>query len=204
LWTDVYPASTPQEVGMGVSDVGVSLLPEIMRLGLGDPVMWTDMKNVRKIGGLPDRNEAAKGQENRASWDMVTMYNSFDVLLNCTGGEGFGMPFVEAQACSVPVVGTDYASGPEQIGAGLTVRADDYIIFSTPGVRYALPSIDGMADALTKIYNSNREKLAKKARRFAERYSWERVIENYWKPFLQECSEELYPKVTEKGVESWA
>ena len=34
LWTDVFPRNSPQATSMGVGDVGVYLLPEILRLGL--------------------------------------------------------------------------------------------------------------------------------------------------------------------------
>ena len=134
---------------------------------------------------------------------MVKLYNSFDVLLMCTGGEGFGLPLYEAQSCGVPVITTDYAAGPEGVGAGLTVPAQDHIVASTPGTRYAIPSIDKMAEALTKIMNADPAKLAKRARRFAERYDWKTITEQYWKPFLEQCETELHPKITKEGTKAW-
>jgi glycosyltransferase involved in cell wall biosynthesis len=98
------------------------------------------------------------------------------------------------------IVVTDYASAPEICGAGLTVPPSDYVILNTPGTRYALADIDKTAEALTKILNADREKLARKARAFAERYSWEKVVEQYWLPFLQQCEEELYPLITKQEV----
>ena len=197
LWTSVQPRAPNEEVAMGVADVGVNLLPEITDLGLLEPVRWTRWDEVQKIGGLPDYS-------NGGGWDMVSLYNSFDVLLHCTGGEGFGLPLIEAQSAGVPVITTDYAAGPEQVGAGAIVRASDYVIINTPGTRYALADIDQMAEALTKMYNADREKLAKKARRFAERYDWNIIMEQYWKPFLAECASELYPRITKEGVGTWA
>ena len=135
---------------------------------------------------------------------MVKLYNSFDALLLCSGGEGFGLPLYEAQSCGVPVITTDYAAGPEGVGAGLTVPAQDYIVASTPGTRYAIPSIDKMAEALTKIMNADPAKLAKRARRFAERYDWKIITEQYWKPFLQDAETELKPLIAKGGVKSWA
>jgi len=134
---------------------------------------------------------------------MVKLYGAMDVLLNCTGGEGFSLPLIEAQACGITVVCTDYAGGPEQVGAGLTVPYYDYEIMNTPGTRYALPDIEKMAEALTKIYNSDREKLGKKARNFAMRYDWNNIIEQYWKPFLAECEPELHPLITKEGTRVW-
>ena len=114
------------------------------------------------------------------------------------------LPIIEAQACGVPVVTTDYAAGPELVGSGFTVKASDYVIMNTPGTRYALPDIDGMASALTKIYNGDPEKMARRARMFALRYDWDRVFKDYFNPILEKCESELFPYVYEGGVVKWA
>lgn len=198
LWTNVYPNTYPESETLGVADVGVSLLPEIMRLGLGEAVRWIDPKTVD--AGIPDW----AGDNYESGWDMVKLYNCFDVLLLCSGGEGFGLPLLEAQACKVPVVTTNYAGGPENVGSGYVVPWHDYVILNTPGTRYALADIDGMAEALTKVLNGNRERLAERARIFALRYDWDRIIETNWKPFLDSCKEELFPKWTKGGLSNWA
>jgi glycosyltransferase involved in cell wall biosynthesis len=196
LWTNVNPSPFPEETILGVADVGVALLTEIMELGLGEAVRWPKWEEVDRIGGIPEWDPTG-------GWDMVKLYNCFDVLLLCTGGEGFGMPLIEAQACGVPVVTTDYAGAPENVGAGLTVPWNDYVVITTPGTRYALADIDKMAEALTKIMNADREKLAKKARAFAEKYDWDRIMEKFWKPFLDEAESQLRPLITKEGVKTW-
>jgi glycosyltransferase involved in cell wall biosynthesis len=198
LWTDVQPLGREAyegAVSLGVADVGVNLLPEIMELGLGEVVLWPDARLVRE--GLPDW----AGQQ---GYDMVKLYNACDVLLGTTGGEGFFLPGLEAQACGKPIVVTDYASAPEICGAGLTIPPSDYAILNSPGTRYALADIDKTAEALTKIANADREKLAKKARAFAERYDWNVIMEKFWKPFLEGCSTELFPKITREVILTWA
>lgn len=60
-----------------------------------------------------------------------------------------------------------------------------------------------MAAALTKLMNTNREKLARKLRVHAERYSWDNVVKRYMNPFLEDCEKELYPMYTSTGVKSW-
>lgn len=199
LWTNVYPSRYPIEKSvLGVSDVGVSLLPEIMRLGLGEAIRFPDEKTITK--GIPDW----MGENYTDGYDMVKLYNTLDALLFCTGGEGFGLPLVEAQSCGVPVITTDYAGGPEQVGVGFTIRWNDYVVYDTPGVRRPLANLDKMADALTKIMNADRERTARKTRKFALRYDWNRIAEQYWIPFLTSCEEELYPLITKAGVKSWA
>ena len=198
FWGDMTPSVNQQmegAMGRGVADVGVNLLPEVMDLGLGEAIMWPDTATVSQ--GIPDWTGSMTG------WDMVKLYNSADVLLHCTGGEGFGLPLIEAQACGVPVVTTDYAGDPEQVGAGLTVKADDYAVFNTPGARRALTSIDGMGKALTKIMNADSDKLSRRARRFAMRYDWGTIMDKYFKPFLEDAENDIKPLITKGGKSCW-
>ena len=195
LWTPVQPES-PIDSVLGVSDVGVNLLPEIMRLGLNENIVWPKWPDVKKIGGLPERDKDGP-------WDMVRMYNCADAHVLCSGGEAAGLPYLEASACEVPTMGTDYAGAPEYIGPGQAIPYSDYDVNNTPGVRYVKVDIDKMAEGLTKILNGNREKMGRKARRHAEEFSWNNVMERYWKPFLDRCEVELYPLVTQSGTKSW-
>jgi len=197
LWTNIQPRSPTEDITLGVSDVGVNLLPEIMDLGINDAVHWPDWQDVQKIGGLPELSPTG-------NWDMQKLYGTFDVNFLCSMGEGAGLPYLEAAACGIASVGTDVAGGSEYIGPGLRVPWHDYLIFNTPGVRYVLPDIDGMAEALTKIYNTDRNKLGKRCRKFAEGYDWDLVMNLYWKRFLDECAEELHPLITKEGLKAWA
>jgi glycosyltransferase involved in cell wall biosynthesis len=196
LWTNVSPTGPPEE-SVGIQDIGVNLLPEIMSLGLGEAVRWPNWAEVEEMGGLPEWSP-------EGGWNLVRLYNCFDVLLLCSGGEGFGMPLIEAQACGVPVVATDYAGGAELVGAGLPVPFSDYMVINAPGTRYALADVDRMAEALTKVMNADRARLARKARAFAERYDWKVVMDRYWRPFLEESELELKPLVRKEGVATWA
>jgi len=197
LWTNIQPRRPAEDVTLGVSDVGVNLIPEIIDLGINEVVHWPDWDDVNKLGGLPECDPMG-------NWDMNKLYGTFDVNFLCSGGEGAGLTYLEANACGVPSVGTNYAAGPEYIGPGLTVSWHDYIIFNTPGVRYVLSDIDGMALALRKIYDGDKEKMAKKCRKFAEGYDWNKIMSDYWTPFLRQCSEELYPLITKEEAKSWA
>ena len=48
---------------------------------------------------------------------MVEIYNTMDVFALPTAGEGFGIPTLEAMACGIPVIITNYTSSYELIGA---------------------------------------------------------------------------------------
>lgn len=196
LWSNIQPRRPSEDITLGVSDVGVNLVPELFSLGINDYVHFPNWNDVEKMGGLPDVDPSGR--------DMVHLYNSFDVNFLCSGGEAAGMPYLEANACGVPSVGTNYAGAPEYIGPAFTVAWHDYEIFNTPGVRYVLPDIDGMMEALQKVYDADRQKLANKCRRFALSYDWNLVMDTYWKPFLSDCAKELYPLITKNGLEAWA
>jgi glycosyltransferase involved in cell wall biosynthesis len=195
LWSPLQGLDTSQQVSE-VGDYGINLLQEVTNLDLYDALIVPDERIFMQ--GIPEYREGYdKGM------DMVKLYNCFDVLLHCTGGEGAGLPLLEAQACGVPVVTTDYSGGPEHVGAGLTVPYHDYVILATPGIRYALADIDGMADALGKILNSDLGKLEKRALRFIERFRWDNIKERYIDPFLDECEKDLRPRITKEGVKKW-
>jgi len=203
LWTSVVPDVRPEDaLSIGVQDVGVNLIPEIAELGLAIPpndVRWfkpQEWAKLMSMGGLPEWDSSG-------GWDMVKLFNAMDCLLLCSGGEGAGLTLLEAAACGVTGITTDYAAGPEYVGPGLVVPWKDYVVYDTPGTRRVLADVDAMAEALTKIYNADREKFAKKAVRFAERYRWNNIIETYWKTFLNKCTEELYPLVSAEGTTSW-
>lgn len=197
IWTNIMPSSQ-QDNTIGVADVGVHLLPEIYELGLQDYVNWVKWDDVEKMEGIPDCDPNGK-------WDMVRLYNAFDVFLGASGGEGAGKPYLEANACGVPSIYTNYAAAPEYAGStGVPVNAENYVVIATPGVRYYLADVDGIADALRKVYDADREKLSKRCRAFAEKMSWENVIKDYWVPFLRDCEPDLYPRINKEGVSSWA
>lgn len=197
LWTNIQPRRPAEDITLGVSDVGVNLIPEILALGINEVVHWVNWQDVERLGGLPDYDP-------KANWDMRRLYGTFDVNFLCSCGEGAGLTYIESASMGIPSIGTNYAGAPEYIGPGLTVPWHDYVVFNTPGVRYALPDIDGMAEALRRIYDADRQKLAVKCRRFAQTYDWDLIMDVYWKPFLEECARDLYPLLTKGGATTWA
>jgi len=198
LWTNIMPTAMSQDVEFGISDVGEYLLPEIIDLGLNDNVMWPNWNDVMRVGGLQDYDPTSR-------WDMLRLYGASDCHLLTSFGEGAGMTYLEAGAMGIPSVYTNYAAAPEYAGpAGFSVNASDYVIMNTPGVRRYLPDVDGIADALTKAYNADRDKLARIAVRHAKKYDWKVIMSDYWKPFLEDCERELCPLITKGGLDSWA
>jgi glycosyltransferase involved in cell wall biosynthesis len=92
---------------------------------------------------------------------MAKIYSSFDVLMNCSAGEGFGIPIVEAQACGVPVVTHAVTAMPELTWNGYTVNSEASALASHYGWQF-MPSVDDMVYRLECVYRM----LGKKEREY--------------------------------------
>ena len=157
-------------------------------LGLHDKVTFFDQK-IYHMNALP--YEA-----------MPEIYNSLDVMCIPTKGESFCLPFVEAQACGVPLITTDTTSGPELMKGGWLIPVDDddfeYLDF---GSWQAVVRPSKIAEYLEKAYEVwlTREatctalnkyvEISDRARQGVLEYDWDSVFEKYWVPFLSKLEE---------------
>lgn len=82
---------------------------------------------------------------------MTWIYNAFDVLLNCSAGEGFGVPIIEAQACGVPVITQGVTAMPEITINGYQVESQARGLASNLGWQYS-PSVEDIAYRLDCVY----------------------------------------------------
>ena len=116
---------------------------------------------------------------------MAGIYNVFDVLLNPSCGEGFGIPIVEAQACGTPVIVTDWTAMSELCGSGWKV--DGHVFDHVMAEAYwKRPNVDELVDALEKAYAARGdEKVRTRARNFALNYDADKVMNENWKPALE-------------------
>jgi glycosyltransferase involved in cell wall biosynthesis len=143
-------------------------------LGISDRVLWAPQYDY--ISGQ------ISGQ------DMAAWYNAIDVLTACSAGEGFGLPIAEAQACGTPVITTDAGAMAEVAGykAAWLVRAEPII---NPAHRawWALPRMDEMTAAFETAATRGPAWHAKRraAVGSAARYDADRVLTEYWLPFLE-------------------
>ena len=130
---------------------------------------------------------------------MAQVYSAFDVLLNPSMGEGFGIPVLEAQACGVPAIVTDFSAMKEVCGQGWKVGCRPYWtgqkswqgIADVPDIVGALEECHGRTDAEVATQ-------ATEARRHAGKYEVGRVTEKYFLPALEECRERFGLEVQEE------
>jgi glycosyltransferase involved in cell wall biosynthesis len=150
---------------------GLNLAGMACRLGITDAVRFPD--DYAFAAGLI-------GREQLATW-----YQGLDILSNCSYGEGFGLPVIEAQACGVPVVCTDCSAMSELCGAGWTVSGTP---FWAPGSGswWTRPTTSDIVDAYEAAWQAREDGTMPnaQARAFAEQYDAGRVTTLYWKPVL--------------------
>jgi len=71
--------------------------------------------------------------------DLAQIINTFDVLLEPSMAEGFGLPIIEAQACGVPVVTLNNTSMPELTFAGRCLEPAQMCWDLAGGFRHIAP-----------------------------------------------------------------
>lgn len=104
--------------------------------------------------------------------ELAQLYNSFDVLMNASTSEGFGIPIIEAQRCGVPVLTHDSGSMKELTKYGYTVKSESQFSMNYPSdceiddncgnkgnksylIGYRkLPDVQDMVNGLEYIYES--------------------------------------------------
>lgn len=124
---------------------------------------------------------------------MVALYNSFDVLLSVSRGEGFGIPLLEAQACGTPVITGDWTSMPELTFSGWKVDRKDAVPDFTRQMSYQfLPMTGAIHDRLEAAYQMRGNMdYRKRARAGAEQYDIHKITDKYWAPTLQSIAERI-------------
>lgn len=119
---------------------------------------------------------------------LAAQYSMFDVLLNPSLSEGFGVPILEAQACGVPVITSDHSSMPELTHAGWIVKGDPF--WDQLQESYAfMPYIPSIEEALEFAYAARDDQVLRaSAVEWAQQYAIDAVVENHWVPILEQLS----------------
>lgn len=156
-----------------------------------DRIRWVDQYVLAKHQ-LTDEN-------------MASIYSSFSLLLATSRGEGFGLPVLEAQACGVPVIASNWTAQAELVGdawnaeqrgnqshpSGWLVKVDpDW--HPTQGAWFGKPAIDSIVGALEIAYQEWRTgklgERGKAAVEKAEGWRADKVFEEHWRPILDEMA----------------
>lgn len=148
---------------------GISLLRLAEALGIEEDVIMSDQ--VSYLFGMHSREY------------LATWYRTLDLFSNVSLGEGFGIPTVEAQACGVPVVVTDAAASSELVGAGWKLKGHPYWNNVHESFWSAVEP-----EAIAEVYEKATKRnptWGRTARSFAEKFSLERVLADYFLPAIE-------------------
>jgi glycosyltransferase involved in cell wall biosynthesis len=121
--------------------------------------------------------------------EMAGIYSSLDVLVNASMGEGFGLPVLEANACGVPAIVTDFTAMSEVCGAGWKVGYERF--WSDQSSWQARPHVEEIVESLEECYaldDAARAELSARAREHALAYDADRVLVEHWLPALEQVA----------------
>jgi len=127
--------------------------------------------------------------------EFSEIYNAFDVFLHCSRGEGGSMMLLEAQACGVPVVATDFTAQPQVVGekSGVLVQPV-FKMFDPNMMKRAIPNPKEIAVAIETLHNelvTDMMKVRHAAVSFANGFDWEKKIFPMWRKTLKMLEVEL-------------
>lgn len=129
--------------------------------------------------------------------EMADVYNLMDLFFLSTSGEGFGVPIIEAMACGVPQLVTDYTTTKElliddiQTGeaiklvghneASITPHCEEIFEGTITGswnVERGIMSINHAVECLNKLYYDKdlRETYSKNSLIKSKNYTWKKII----------------------------
>jgi glycosyltransferase involved in cell wall biosynthesis len=153
----------PYDPASRLEDYSYDIVSDIKFLGLTEKVRFTRGFTIRRGTSLGK---------------LASLYRASDVHLLSSFGEGFGVPTLQAAAAGVVPMASAYTASLELVkGHGEAVRVDRFLRDGW-GLRRALIDIDDAVEKLDRLYYDEallRSK-SKAASKFAERYSWQRII----------------------------
>jgi len=126
---------------------------------------------------------------------MAQFYNSFDVYMMLTRGEGFGVPLIEAQACGKPVIVTDFTAPSDLVGAGWKIPIAGKRM-TTLNSYWAEPDVEAAVDALEEAYDlwksgKIRERFEGDAVEFAKQFDFAIIRDRHLLPFFERVENEI-------------
>jgi glycosyltransferase involved in cell wall biosynthesis len=108
---------------------------------------------------------------------LATVYNAMDVFVLPTMAEGFGLPILEAQACGVPALVTDFSACSELVpDAACRLRVKATLVMAR-NFEQAIVDEDDIATRLDRLYHDRAElaRAGERALTLARTFDWRRV-----------------------------
>ena len=159
---------------------------------------WADGENLAELMhlyGIDDNSVLFVSQYHYNTGQIGSdylnlLYNTSDVHLNTCVGEGFGLPIMDAQACSCPTICPDFA-GAGEIGFGLKISKGMKHPLVPGGLQFMVDPND-VVNALEAAYGMKEDlRWRTEMTEQAMDYSLEAVMEKYMKPVLEKIEGEI-------------
>lgn len=138
-------AATNRDPGVNIGD---KLRDLKLRLGRAPIILWVN----------PELDGSQLG----------ALYRSANAFALTTKGEGWGLPILEAMACGLPVIATDWSAHTsffdETVGYPIKVQHMEPAIAKCPyyeGFRWALPDLDHLREMMRYVYEHQDEAKAR-------------------------------------------
>jgi len=154
-----------------LEDIGYDIPDLIHQYDLGDKLILTE--GLTPASGVPDEF-------------LNYIYNSFDVNVLVSLGDGFGLPVAESMATGCPQLTSNHSCLKELVEGhgGLTVDTSAWIL-NTSGINTwgGVPSVDDLVTKLNLLYNSRelRIKLAEDGYRYINqpKFDWDTIADGF-------------------------
>lgn len=120
---------------------------------------------------------------------LAAIYSAWDVGLFTNYGEGFGIPQIEAQACGVPIITSNFAASAE------LASPDSFLVNGQPfwdagqHAWFNIPLVSGIVDALEQAYQRGKKDFPDTVA-FAKGYDADKVFDESWKPLIDKLSKQ--------------
>lgn len=162
---------------------GFPIRDYIKFLGIEDSVFFiTDYESMFKLDSIA----------------MSRFFNCLDCLLAPSQSEGFGLPIIEAQACGVPVITTDWTAMTENIidnKTGYLVKVGSKR-WTAGNCYFGVPDTLDLLKKMDKVFSVDRVEMSKNAREYIlSKYDFDKVLLPKWIEFFDNVEKELYPEI---------
>lgn len=134
-------------------------------------------------------------QHGIATEDLAKIMSLFDVYVQYSNCEGFGMPLAEAAACGIPVMAVDYSAMSDVVRklGGIDIPIDKLLREPTTHRYVASPNNEAFIERLRTILlmpESSRRGLGYKAHLNAKKYyDWDQTVQR-WMNYFDSISDE--------------
>jgi glycosyltransferase involved in cell wall biosynthesis len=149
------------------------------------------LPNILQACGVPSEKvimvDPIQYQYGISQETLAAIYSAWDVGLFCNYGEGFGVPQIEAQACGVPIITSNFAASAE------LASSDSFLVNGQPfwdagqHTWFNVPLVSGIVDALEQAYQRGRGEFPDTVA-FAKQYDADKVYKESWKPLIEKLS----------------